>query len=314
MDSLDTFLKDISKLVNSNLILTDSNYVEIANSSNSEFNLEKMHKYDISSNNFLFTYPEIKSFQSIDLIKLMLSTQINSPNINKPLEELLFMDENLYKFGSHHQDLLNTFLNFDMLGVVYSGESILQIKSIIESTFSLKSFVINNQIIFFSNHDETDQLADGSIKNVQSEIFEEIKIFNLGKITNINSFHYSYLLYENMKELVSDFNIFDKYVKKENLFDYRIVNSIDSKLEEEILQKVFPKDVISNFDEELQMTINLFFKNNLNLTDTSKELYIHRNTLLYRIEKINKLTGFDLRKFEDSWIFRFAWLIYKRKK
>ncbi len=53
-------------------------------------------------------------------------------------------------------------------------------------------------------------------------------------------------------------------------------------------------------DDELILTAQRFFEHSLNVTDTSQVLFIHRNTLIYRLNKIEKLTGFDLRKFEDA--------------
>ena len=59
------------------------------------------------------------------------------------------------------------------------------------------------------------------------------------------------------------------------------------------------------------MTINKFFENDLNVSETSRQLFVHRNTLVYRLEKIYKLTGLDLRKFDQAIVFKVAMMVHK---
>ena len=66
-----------------------------------------------------------------------------------------------------------------------------------------------------------------------------------------------------------------------------------------------------DFDEETLTTINKFFENNLNVSETSRQLYIHRNTLVYRLDKLQKSTGLDLRVFEDAITFKIALMVVK---
>lgn len=69
-----------------------------------------------------------------------------------------------------------------------------------------------------------------------------------------------------------------------------------------------------DFDEETLTTINKFFENNLNVSETSRQLYIHRNTLVYRLDKLQKSTGLDLRVFEDAITFKIALMVVKYMK
>ena len=68
---------------------------------------------------------------------------------------------------------------------------------------------------------------------------------------------------------------------------------------------------IEALDEDTLDTINRFFENNLNVSETSRKLFVHRNTLVYRLEKIKKLTGLDLREFEDAIVFKVALMVKK---
>ena len=72
------------------------------------------------------------------------------------------------------------------------------------------------------------------------------------------------------------------------------------------LQEVFKKNPIDALDQETLFTINKFFENNLNVSETARKLFVHRNTLVYRLEKIKKLTGLDLREFDDAITFKVA--------
>ena len=65
------------------------------------------------------------------------------------------------------------------------------------------------------------------------------------------------------------------------------------------------------FNEEMLYTIEMFFKKDLNLSDTARQLYIHRNTLVYRLDKVQRQTGLDLRHFDDAVTFK---ILYKLKR
>jgi carbohydrate diacid regulator len=82
------------------------------------------------------------------------------------------------------------------------------------------------------------------------------------------------------------------------------------------LCKMFIKEVlhglaVDEFDDETLITVNKFFDNNLNVSETSRQLYIHRNTLVYRLDKLQKMTGLDLRNFDDAIIFKITLMVSK---
>ena len=75
------------------------------------------------------------------------------------------------------------------------------------------------------------------------------------------------------------------------------------------MQEVFGDNIPDALDEETLMTINKFFENNLNVSETSRQLYVHRNTLVYRLERIEKAIGLDIRTFDDAMTFRIAVMV-----
>ena len=80
------------------------------------------------------------------------------------------------------------------------------------------------------------------------------------------------------------------------------------------IDEIFGSNIPSELDDETLTTINKFFENNLNVSETSRQLYVHRNTLVYRIEKLEASTGLDIRTFEDALTFKIALMVVNYMK
>lgn len=89
----------------------------------------------------------------------------------------------------------------------------------------------------------------------------------------------------------------------------RLIYQLPVNLCEMFIEEVFGEGLSKEIDEEVLNTINKFLDNSLNVSETSRQLYIHRNTLVYRIEKLEKATGLDVRNFEDALTFRIAMMV-----
>jgi carbohydrate diacid regulator len=94
----------------------------------------------------------------------------------------------------------------------------------------------------------------------------------------------------------------------------RLIYQLPIPLCKMFIQEIFEKKSPEEFDEETFLTINKFFENSLNVSETSRQLYIHRNTLVYRLDKIQKSTGLDLRTFEDAITFKIALMVVEYMK
>jgi len=99
-----------------------------------------------------------------------------------------------------------------------------------------------------------------------------------------------------------------------NLGIGRLIYQLPIPLCRMFIKEIFDGKTIDDFDEETLSTINKFFENSLNVSETSRQLYIHRNTLVYRLDKIEKTTGLDLRVFEDAITFNIALMVVKYMK
>lgn len=94
----------------------------------------------------------------------------------------------------------------------------------------------------------------------------------------------------------------------------RLIYQLPIPLCKMFIKEIFDGKTPDEFDEEILTTINKFFENSLNVSETSRQLYIHRNTLVYRLDKLQKSTGLDLRVFEDAITFKIALMVVKYMK
>lgn len=112
------------------------------------------------------------------------------------------------------------------------------------------------------------------------------------------------------KIFYSDRNV----VAYSNLGIGRLVYQLPLPMCKVFIREIFDGRSLEDFDEETIVTINKFFENNLNVSETSRQLYIHRNTLVYRLDKLQKMTNLDLRIFEDAITFKMALMVVKYMK
>ncbi|MBP5325830.1 MAG: helix-turn-helix domain-containing protein, partial [Pseudobutyrivibrio sp.] len=94
----------------------------------------------------------------------------------------------------------------------------------------------------------------------------------------------------------------------------RLIYQLPIPLCKMFISEIFENKSPDDFDEETLTTISKFFENSLNVSETSRQLYIHRNTLVYRLDKLEKSTGLDLRIFEDAITFKIALMVVKYMK
>ena len=89
----------------------------------------------------------------------------------------------------------------------------------------------------------------------------------------------------------------------------RLIYQLPPSLCRMFIQEIFETGEMTEFDQEILTTINTFFENNLNVSETARQLFVHRNTLVYRIEKLQKSTGLDIRTFEDAMTLKIALMV-----
>ena len=167
------------------------------------------------------------------------------------------------------------------------------------------------------------QLSDGAdsrevhkiAQSVQEALLHELGIKTVvGVGTIVNHVRDLARAYKEAQVAIEVGKVFDterSIINYENLGIGRLIYQLPTTLCEMFLQEVFKKNPIDALDQETLFTINKFFENNLNVSETARKLFVHRNTLVYRLEKIKKLTGLDLREFDDAITFKVALMVKK---
>ena len=157
------------------------------------------------------------------------------------------------------------------------------------------------------------------LEDIAHEIHNNLMSENLMKVTiGIGT------LINNVREIARSFKearvalevgkVFDNeksIISYDNLGIGRLIYQLPTTLCELFLSEVFKRGSIDALDQEIVFTIQKFFENNLNVSETSRQLYVHRNTLVYRLDKIQKITGLDLRIFDEAIIFKVAMMVNK---
>ena len=111
--------------------------------------------------------------------------------------------------------------------------------------------------------------------------------------------------------LAKKYNLSNRIFNESSLWFEKVIDNLDVESKKNIIEKF--NYAFSKLDEDIIKTIEVFFNLDLNLSESAKALYVHRNTLIYRLDKIQKYTSYDIRKFNDAVLFKIAFFIWKEK-
>ncbi|MBQ0109174.1 MAG: helix-turn-helix domain-containing protein, partial [Clostridiales bacterium] len=146
---------------------------------------------------------------------------------------------------------------------------------------------------------------------LQSEFYLKTTVGIGSVVTSVKELARSYKDAQVALEVGKVFDTEKTVINYENLGIGRLIYQLPTTLCEMFLQEVFKRGSLESLDRETLQTIHAFFDNNLNVSETSRKLFVHRNTLVYRLEKIKKLTGLDLREFDHAITFKVALMVKK---
>ncbi len=155
------------------------------------------------------------------------------------------------------------------------------------------------------------KMAESIEETLKNELFVKT-VIGIGTVSShLRELADSYKEAQVAIEVGKVFDTEKSIITYENLGIGRLIYQLPTTLCEIFLSEVFKKNSIDSLDQETLFTINKFFENNLNVSETSRKLFVHRNTLVYRLEKIKKLTGLDLREFDHAIVFKVALMVKK---
>ena len=158
---------------------------------------------------------------------------------------------------------------------------------------------------------DIDKLASSIVDTLSSEFYTHCVIGIGTVVENIKDLARSFKEAQVALEVGKVFDTEKTIVSYNNLGIARLIYQLPTTLCDMFLKEVFKRGSIESLDHETLFTIQRFFENNLNVSETSRKLFVHRNTLVYRLEKIKKITGLDLREFEDAIVFKVALMVKK---
>jgi carbohydrate diacid regulator len=167
------------------------------------------------------------------------------------------------------------------------------------------------QITPSTTDEDLEKIARSMEDTLKNELFIKT-VIGIGTVAeHLRSLADSYKEAQTAIDVGKVFDTEKSVINYENLGIGRLIYQLPTTLCEIFLSEVFKKSAIDSLDQETLFTINKFFENNLNVSETSRKLFVHRNTLVYRLEKIKKLTGLDLRQFDHAIVFKVALMVRK---
>ena len=195
-------------------------------------------------------------------------------------------------------------LSFDMVQNIFPDKN----KDYVISTGE-QDIVLVKEVKPNTDIRDIEKMAKSIADTLNSEFYTKVSIGIGTVVDNIKDLARSYKEAQVALEVGKVFDTEKNIISYENLGIGRLIYQLPTTLCEMFLQEVFKHGSLDALDRETLMTIQCFFENNLNVSETSRKLFVHRNTLVYRLEKIRKLTGLDLREFDHAITFKVALMV-----
>ena len=174
-----------------------------------------------------------------------------------------------------------------------------------------QDIVIVKELVAETSTNAIEQIAQSISDTLNTEFYCRVGIGIGTVVENIKDLARSYKEAQIAIEVGKVFESEKEIISYENLGIGRLIYQLPTTLCEMFLTEVFKHGSLETLDKETLQTIQVFFDNNLNVSETSRKLFVHRNTLVYRLEKIRKLTGLDLRQFDHAITFKVALMVKK---
>lgn len=177
-----------------------------------------------------------------------------------------------------------------------------------------KNIIIVKELSVNEGYEDMDKVARTVLDMLNTEAMSSARIAYGTIINEIKEVSKSFKEAKMALDVGKIFYSEKSIIAYNNLGIGRLIYQLPLPLCKMFIREIFDGKSPDEFDEETLSTINKFFENSLNVSETSRQLYIHRNTLVYRLDKLEKSTGLDLRKFEDAITFKIALMVVKYMK
>ena len=257
-------------------------------------NLIIAYKERLDKNNFI---------QNLLLDNLLLVDVYNRAKklrIETDVKRVVFMVETKYEKGNSAMETIKS---------LYASKPKDFITAVDE-----KNIIIVKELKDTDGYEELNQIARTLVDMLNVEAMSQVRVSYGNMIREIKDVSRSYKEAKTALEVGKIFYADKVIVPYNNLGIGRLIYQLPIPLCQMFMREVFGKQLPDTFDDETLTTINKFFENNLNVSETSRQLYVHRNTLVYRLEKLQKSTGLDIRVFDDALTFKIAMMVVSYMK
>ena len=172
-----------------------------------------------------------------------------------------------------------------------------------------QSIIVVKDVRDLNEEEELEGIARMMIDNLHSEAMVRGYVGYGNRVVNLQDLTKSY------QEAKMAIEVGKIFYADEETFSYgrlgigRLIYQIPMSLCQMFIREIFGNEIPNVFSEENLVTIQRFFENNLNISETARQLFVHRNTLVYRLERLEKEIGLDIRKFEDAMTFKIAMMV-----
>lgn len=281
-------------------------YILLANGGNDDvYMIGKIAAFQIQ--NLLVAYKErfdkdnfIKNLLLDNLLLVDIYNRAKKLHIDTDVRRVIFIIET-----SHDKDT-NA---LDSVRTLFGGKTRDFITAVDE-----KNIIVVKELSAGEGYAEMEKVAEEMLSMLKSEGEEGVHIAYGTIVGDIKEVSKSY------KEAKLALDVGKIFFEEKDIIAYsalgigRLIYQLPIPLCKMFIREIFEGKSPDDFDEETLTTINKFFENSLNVSETSRQLYIHRNTLVYRLDKLQKSTGLDLRVFEDAITFKIALMVVKYMK
>ena len=172
-----------------------------------------------------------------------------------------------------------------------------------------KNIILIKNVEEGSSYEELMEIADSIVGILNTEAMLKVKVSFGTKVNELKDVSKSY------KEAKLALDVGKIFYAEKDIISYsslgigRLIYQLPENLCHIFIDEIFKDGALNTIDDEILTTVNKFFENNLNVSETSRQLFVHRNTLVYRLEKLEKATGLDVRTFDDALTFKIALMV-----
>ena len=242
----------------------------------------------------------IKNLLLDNLLLVDIYNRAKKLHIEVGVRRVVYMVEAKDNLGGSAQEALKSFFSSEPKDFVTAVDE--------------KNIIVVKELSPEDDYKQVQKVAESMMDMLSSELMLSTKI-SYGTIVNeIKEVSRSYKEAKMALEVGKIFFVDKQIIAYNALGIGRLIYQLPIPLCKMFIKEIFADVSPDDFDEETLSTINKFFENNLNVSETSRQLYIHRNTLVYRLDKLDRSTGLDLRVFDDAITFKIALMVVKYMK